>query len=108
MCINIIFYSFIWIFNGFSILVHVLGTGHFGVIHLAKISRKNTNENDQKVALKMPKDTSNKASTKTLEIELKVLCHLGKHLNVVNLVGAYSSEISTGKFPYYDSNDMIW
>ena len=39
---------------------------------------------------------------RALAIELKILIHIGKHLNVVNLVGAYTVNVHKGLFFIHD------
>jgi len=70
-----------------------LGAGQFGVVCQAQQIGSVHNQKDKqlrKVAVKMiKKSTSNTAAaTKSLLSELKILIHLGAHLNVVNLLGA--------------------
>lgn len=43
--------------------------------------------------------------------ELKIMCHLGKHLNVVNLLGAVTKKVQQGKpvhFKWIDSSLTIF
>ena len=42
-------------------------------------------------------DTSDIEQMKALVSELKVLIHLGQHLNIVNLLGACTTDIRKGK-----------
>lgn len=51
------------------------------------------------VAVKMVQRNAleNKSYTRSLESELKILAHVGKHLNVVNLLGACTNNISKSK-----------
>ncbi len=48
------------------------------------------------VAVKMVKSQTNVAAMEALMSELKILIHLGSHLNVVNLLGACTKKISQG------------
>ena len=41
-------------------------------------------------------DTSDIEQIKSLISELKILIHLGQHLNIVNLLGACTKEIQKG------------
>lgn len=50
------------------------------------------------VAVKMVKSRFDVAEIKSLVGELKILVHLGTHLNVVNLLGAVTKNIETGLF----------
>uniref|UniRef100_A0A3P9DGX2 receptor protein-tyrosine kinase n=1 Tax=Maylandia zebra TaxID=106582 RepID=A0A3P9DGX2_9CICH len=63
----------------------VLGSGAFGRVVEATISGL-INSHSTKAAVKMVKRTSD--AVQSLMSELKVLVHLGPHLNVVNLLGA--------------------
>lgn len=47
--------------------------------------------------MKMVKPHSDIMELRALIRELKILIHLGKHLNVVNLVGACTTNIRQGK-----------
>lgn len=46
------------------------------------------------VAVKMVRRTTNPTYVRALASELKIMVHLGKHLNVVNLLGACTKNIS--------------
>ena len=43
-------------------------------------------------------DTSDIEQIKSLISELKILIHLGQHLNIVNLLGACTKEIQKGEY----------
>ena len=45
-------------------------------------------------------DTSDIEQIKSLISELKILIHLGQHLNIVNLLGACTKEIQKGAYVY--------
>ena len=45
-------------------------------------------------------DTSDIEQIKSLISELKILIHLGQHLNIVNLLGACTKEIQKGEYVY--------
>lgn len=49
------------------------------------------------VAVKMVKKNSDLATIKALVSELKIMIHLGKHLNVVNVLGACTGDIRKSK-----------
>ena len=49
------------------------------------------------VAVKMVKPHAEVAQVKALMTELKILIHVGKHLNVVNLLGACTSSLAKSK-----------
>ncbi len=50
-----------------------------------------------KVAVKMCKPPVTKPQLTGLMSEIKIMLHLGKHLNVVNLMGACTMELSKSK-----------
>uniref|UniRef100_A0A3Q1D836 receptor protein-tyrosine kinase n=1 Tax=Amphiprion ocellaris TaxID=80972 RepID=A0A3Q1D836_AMPOC len=68
------------------VLGQVLGSGAFGCVVEATISGLIHSHSTTKAAVKMVKRTSD--AVPSLMSELKVLVHLGPHLNVVNLLGA--------------------
>lgn len=74
-----------------------LGSGQFGVVFQAKqfsaVIDPIKDNNARTVAIKMIKSTSNSSALKSLASELKILIHLGPHLNVVNLLGACTKGI---------------
>jgi FMS-like tyrosine kinase 1 len=49
------------------------------------------------VAVKMVKGNTDLSQIKALMTELKILIHVGKHLNVVNLLGACTSNLNKSK-----------
>ncbi|XP_035265281.1 vascular endothelial growth factor receptor 3 isoform X1 [Anguilla anguilla] len=66
----------------------VLGHGAFGkVIEASTVSLNKTHSLDT-VAVKMLKEGATASEHKALMSELKILIHIGHHLNVVNLLGA--------------------
>uniref|UniRef100_A0A3P8RY41 receptor protein-tyrosine kinase n=1 Tax=Amphiprion percula TaxID=161767 RepID=A0A3P8RY41_AMPPE len=67
------------------VLGQVLGSGAFGCVVEATISGLIHSHSTTKAAVKMVKRTD---AVPSLMSELKVLVHLGPHLNVVNLLGA--------------------
>ncbi|XP_061658351.1 platelet-derived growth factor receptor beta-like isoform X2 [Syngnathoides biaculeatus] len=71
------------------VLGEVLGSGTFGRVVEAKVSGLLRDQNTTRVAIKMVK--SNSGAGQLLLSELKVLCHLGPHVNIVNLIGACTS-----------------
>ncbi len=86
-----------------SIIGKQLGAGQFGVVFEAKQIGTVSDPNDNKprtVAVKMIKATlnNNYSALESLASELKILIHLGPHLNVVNLLGACTKGIVHGIF----------
>ncbi|KAK4010278.1 hypothetical protein OUZ56_019424 [Daphnia magna] len=75
-----------------------LGTGCFGrVVKAEAFGIKGSDEIVKTVAVKMVRSESNVAAMEALVSELKILIHLGSHLNVVNLLGACTKKISKGE-----------
>ncbi|XP_034249879.1 vascular endothelial growth factor receptor 1 isoform X2 [Thrips palmi] len=65
-----------------------LGSGAFGIVVKADAYGIIENEAVTPVAVKMVKRSADSNIIKALASELKIMVHLGKHLNVVNLLGA--------------------
>ncbi|KAL7633653.1 UNVERIFIED_CONTAM: hypothetical protein RMT77_016186 [Armadillidium vulgare] len=74
-----------------------LGAGAFGRVLLAQVKGLNEKESPTRVAVKMCKFEHEKAHLRALIMELKIMIHLGKHLNIVNLLGAHTSNIDKGE-----------
>lgn len=88
----------------------LLGTGQFGMVCQAKqIGTVNNPEdiNPRTVAVKMIKSALNTSTLECLASELKIMIHLGPHLNVVNLLGACTTEIVNGIIINRLINDSI-
>lgn len=66
----------------------VLGHGAFGKVIEASIYGVGKNSVPDTVAVKMLKEGATASEHKALMSELKILIHIGNHLNVVNLLGA--------------------
>ncbi|XP_041520471.1 vascular endothelial growth factor receptor 3 isoform X1 [Microtus oregoni] len=69
-------------------LGRVLGHGAFGKVVEASAFGINKGSNCDTVAVKMLKDGATASEHRALMSELKILIHIGNHLNVVNLLGA--------------------
>ncbi|XP_041972699.1 vascular endothelial growth factor receptor 1 isoform X2 [Aricia agestis] len=65
-----------------------LGAGAFGVVYKAEARGIINAEEVTPVAVKMVKKTADNMYIKALASELKIMVHLGKHVNIVNLLGA--------------------
>ncbi|XP_038213360.1 vascular endothelial growth factor receptor 1 isoform X3 [Zerene cesonia] len=65
-----------------------LGAGAFGVVYKAEARGIVNAEETTTVAVKMVKKTADNMYIKALASELKIMVHLGKHVNIVNLLGA--------------------
>ncbi|RLU26184.1 hypothetical protein DMN91_002350 [Ooceraea biroi] len=71
-----------------------LGSGAFGVVMKAEARGICENETVTTVAVKMVRrSTTDPTYVRALASELKIMVHLGKHLNVVNLLGACTKNI---------------
>ncbi|KAK2588224.1 hypothetical protein KPH14_004258 [Odynerus spinipes] len=71
-----------------------LGSGAFGVVMKAEAQGICEDEAVTTVAVKMVRRTTDPTYVRALASELKIMVHLGKHLNVVNLLGACTKNIS--------------
>lgn len=65
-----------------------LGSGAFGVVMKGEAYELMEAGVATTVAVKMAKSNSDFPTIKALISELKIMVHLGKHLNVVNVLGA--------------------
>ncbi len=89
-----------------------MGAGQFGVVCQAKQIGTLNNPRDinpRTVAVKMTKSTLSPSALECLASELKIMIHLGPHLNVVNLLGACTMGIVNGitNLPIYRLSDGI-
>ncbi|XP_038596508.1 vascular endothelial growth factor receptor 3 [Tachyglossus aculeatus] len=66
----------------------ILGHGAFGKVVEASAFGINKGNSCETVAVKMLKEGATASEHKALMSELKILIHIGNHLNVVNLLGA--------------------
>lgn len=71
-----------------------LGAGAFGVVVKAIAQGIVPHEEESTVAVKMVKKQTDNDVMKALVSELKIMIHLGQHLNVVNLLGAVTKNIA--------------
>lgn len=77
-----------------------MGAGCFGrVVKGEAIGIKGATKAVKTVAVKMVRTQTNVAALEALVSELKIMIHLGSHLNVVNLLGACTKNISKGITP---------
>ena len=74
-----------------------LGSGAFGVVMKAEAVGIMADESVSTVAVKMVRRNAEAAYIRALASELKIMVHLGKHLNVVNLLGACTNNIAKRK-----------
>nr|CAI5831584.1 unnamed protein product [Callosobruchus analis] len=70
-----------------------LGSGAFGVVMKGEAKNIVDGEPVTTVAVKMVKKNADNTYIKALASELKIMVHLGKHLNVVNLLGACTKNV---------------
>jgi serine/threonine protein kinase len=74
-----------------------LGVGNFGrVVKAEAVGVKDSEETVKTVAVKMIRSQTNEA-LEALIGELKIMIHLGSHLNVVNLLGACTKTANRGR-----------
>ncbi|KAH8263498.1 hypothetical protein KR044_009761, partial [Drosophila immigrans] len=71
-----------------------LGAGAFGVVLKGEAQGIRNDEPVSIVAVKMVKRTADAEVVRALVSELKIMVHLGQHLNVVNLLGAVTKNIA--------------
>lgn len=81
-----------------------LGSGAFGVVMKGVAKGIIDGEENTTVAVKMVKKNAGHTYIKALASELKIMVHLGKHLNVVNLLGACTKNVAKSSF--YKSFDF--
>ncbi|XP_027020976.2 platelet-derived growth factor receptor beta isoform X1 [Tachysurus fulvidraco] len=74
------------------VLGHTLGSGAFGRVVEATAYGLTNSQSSTKVAVKMLKSTARRSETQALMSELKIMSHLGPHLNIVNLLGACTKQ----------------
>ncbi|XP_015788025.2 vascular endothelial growth factor receptor 1-like [Tetranychus urticae] len=69
-------------------IIQTLGEGAFGRVVLAQAIGLGQTDSTQLVAVKMLKPNADFLQIKALISELKILIHMGHHLNIVNCLGA--------------------
>ncbi|XP_044749513.1 vascular endothelial growth factor receptor 1-like [Coccinella septempunctata] len=74
-----------------------LGAGAFGVVMKGEAKGIIPGEERTTVAVKMVKKDAGHTYIKALASELKIMVHLGNHLNVVNLLGACTKNVAKGQ-----------
>ncbi|XP_012937883.1 vascular endothelial growth factor receptor 3 isoform X2 [Aplysia californica] len=75
----------------------ILGQGAFGRVMKAEAIGIVDGEDVTVVAVKMVKDCTDKDQMMALLSELKILIHVGQHLNILNLLGAVTKDIRFGE-----------
>lgn len=78
-----------------------LGSGAFGVVMKAEADGIIDPNTRTTVAVKMVKREVDPLYIRALASELKIMVHLGRHLNVVNLLGACTRNINKSKYIYF-------
>jgi len=71
----------------------VLGSGAYGIVFRGKLVGY-----PDEVAIKTMKPHSTLSYFKALLSELKIMVYLGKHENVIHLIGAYTGRIKESKY----------
>lgn len=78
-----------WEFSRDSLVLgRILGSGAFGKVVEGTAYGLSRSQPVMKVAVKMLKPTARSSEKQALMSELKIMTHLGPHLNIVNLLGA--------------------
>ncbi|XP_077559464.1 vascular endothelial growth factor receptor 1-like [Haemaphysalis longicornis] len=78
-------------------LGRTLGQGAFGRVVKAEAIGLGGRGQSLTVAVKMLKERCDVSQRKALMAELKILIHLGRHLNIVNILGAVTKDVAKGK-----------
>lgn len=71
----------------------LLGCGAFGRVYRAQLEIPDTDAAPVTVAVKMVKSRKDKLQLSALQSELKILIHIGQHVNIVNLVAACTKNL---------------
>lgn len=75
------------------ILGRLLGAGAFGVVLKAEAHGILEENKNTTVAVKMVRKNADIISIRALVSELKIMVHLGHHINVANLLGACTAKV---------------
>ncbi|XP_064080209.1 vascular endothelial growth factor receptor 1-like [Macrobrachium nipponense] len=73
----------------------LIGEGEFGHVFQAKVDGLLPNERQTTVAVKTSKSRSNDVFRKELIAEVKIMMHIGRHANILNLLGVCSENLAT-------------
>lgn len=73
----------------------LLGSGEFGSVYRGRAEGVRTGEASSTVAIKMAKSQQDKTHLKALCREAKIMIHIGRHLNIVNLLGVCSRNLAS-------------
>lgn len=75
-----------------------LGVGSFGRVVIAYVrGLDQTTQGETEAAVKMVKSHVDVTHLESLMVELKILSHLGKHINIVNMLGANTVHLNKGE-----------
>lgn len=69
----------------------LLGEGHFGVVKKAKLTTKDSQK--KPVAVKMLRSNPERTAVENLMSEVKIMIHLGMNVNIVNVLGACTTQL---------------
>ena len=81
-----------------EVIGEVLDQGSLEIVIKAMALGIRSFESETTVVVKRSKPQADIAHYKKLMMELKIISHLGKHLNVVNFLGACSEYMAHGEF----------
>ncbi|XP_066964608.1 vascular endothelial growth factor receptor 1-like [Macrobrachium rosenbergii] len=73
----------------------LIGKGEFGHVFQAKVDGLLPEEGQTTVAVKTAKSRSNDVFKKELIAEVKIMMHIGRHANILNLLGVCSEYLAT-------------
>lgn len=84
-----------------------MGAGAFGRVVKAQAVGIDGSEPVTTVAVKMVRSHGNMIGLKALMSELKIMIHMGSHLNVVNVLGACTKNVTKGTILENDNRELI-
>ncbi|XP_063602901.1 vascular endothelial growth factor receptor 1-like [Penaeus indicus] len=73
----------------------LLGSGAFGHVYRATVLNLRPGKPRTTVAVKMTRSHVDSTQLKALRSELKIMMHIGRHMNIVNLLGACSKHFAS-------------
>lgn len=73
----------------------MLGSGAFGRVYRATAIGLRPGQARTTVAVKMMKSRTDCVQLKALRSEVKIMIHIGRHVNIVNLLGACSKDFAS-------------
>lgn len=85
-----------------------LGAGAFGIVVKAVAKGIVHYEEETTVAVKMVKPNTDNEVMRALISELKIMVHLGRHVNVVNLLGAVTKDIAKRELNSFGCNSTAY